>query len=160
MCPPLTKQGEVILLDGSFPGRKHGIISYPKPKNKDHPRWQAEDNDGYSFIQGRGRHPFAQLYTWAVRRHPGMKLRMNWEESRRVAPKIRHLQHQPCVTVERRGRSPPQGPFTAGHCHTGRSFCLTVYRTERLGRSKSFKIPPPPALPLTSQPASSLRPCR
>ena len=58
----LTK-GEVILLDGGFSGRKHGIIPWPKPKKKDHLRWQAKYNDGHSFIRGRGEHPFAQLYT-------------------------------------------------------------------------------------------------
>ena len=35
------KPGGVILLDGGFPGRKHGIIPFPKPKNGEHERWQA-----------------------------------------------------------------------------------------------------------------------
>ena len=36
------KQGDGILLDGSFLGRKHGIMPYPKPQNMDHPTWQAK----------------------------------------------------------------------------------------------------------------------
>ena len=75
------KKGEVILLDGSFPGRRHGIIPWPKPKKKDHWRWQAKYNDGHSFIRGYGEHPFAQLYTWAVFREACTKLGLNWEES-------------------------------------------------------------------------------
>ena len=70
----------MILLDGRFPGRKHGIIPWPKQKKKDHPRWQAKYNDGHSFIRGRGEHPFAQLYTSVVCREPCTKLGMNWEE--------------------------------------------------------------------------------
>ena len=73
------KKGEVILLDGGFPGRKHGIIPWPKPKKKDHPRWQAKYNDGPSFIRGCGEHPFAQLYTWAMW-EPCTKLGLKWEE--------------------------------------------------------------------------------
>ena len=60
------KKGEVILLDGGFPRRKHGVVPYPKPKNTDHPKWQAKYNNGHSFIWGRGERPFAQLYTPAV----------------------------------------------------------------------------------------------
>ena len=74
------KPGEVILLDGGFPGRKHGIIPVPKPKNGEHERWQAKYNDGHGFIWGRWEHPFAQLYTWAVCREPCTKLGTNWEE--------------------------------------------------------------------------------
>ena len=59
----MISKGEVILLDGGFSRTKHGIIPYPKLKNKDHPRWQAKYNDGHSFIRGSGEHPFAQLYT-------------------------------------------------------------------------------------------------
>ena len=71
------KKGEVILLDGGFPGRNQGIIPWPKPKKKDHPRWQAKYNDGHSFIRGGGEHPFAQ---WALCRDPCTKFGMNWEE--------------------------------------------------------------------------------
>ena len=70
----------MILLDGGFPGRKHGIIPFPKPKNRQHERWQAKYIDGHGFIRGRGEHPFAQLYTWGVCREPCTKLGMNWEE--------------------------------------------------------------------------------
>ena len=80
MWGPLSRR-DVILLNGSLPRRKHGIVPYPKPKNKDHPRWQAKYNDGNSFILGNGVHPFAQLYTLAVCRDTSMKLGMNWEES-------------------------------------------------------------------------------
>ena len=44
------KPGEVILLDGGFPGRKHGIIPFPKPMNGEHERWQAKYNDGHGFM--------------------------------------------------------------------------------------------------------------
>ena len=74
------KPGEVILLDGGFPGRGHGIIPFPKPKNGEHERWQAKDNDGHGFIRGRGEHPFAQLCIWGVCHEPYTKLGMNWEE--------------------------------------------------------------------------------
>ena len=73
-------QFTIFLPDGSFPGRKHGIMLWPKPNKKDHPRWQAKYNDGHSFIRGRGEHPFAQLYTWAVCRELCTKLGMNWDE--------------------------------------------------------------------------------
>ena len=39
------------------------VLYHPKPKNKDHSRWQAKYNDRHSFIWDRGEHPFAQLYT-------------------------------------------------------------------------------------------------
>ena len=74
------KPGEVILLDGRFPGRKHGIIPFPKPKNGYHERWQAKYNDWYGFIRGCGEHLLAQLHTWAVCPEPCMKLGMNWDE--------------------------------------------------------------------------------
>ena len=41
----------MILLDGGFPGTKHGIAPYPKPTDKGHPRWQAKYNDGQFFIR-------------------------------------------------------------------------------------------------------------
>ena len=64
----------MILLNGGFPGRKHGIKPWPKPKKEDHPRWLAKYNDGHSLIWGYGEHPYAQLYTWAVCRDPCAKL--------------------------------------------------------------------------------------
>ena len=86
----MIKKGEAILLNSGFPGREHGIISYPKPehgiisylkpKNEDHPRWQAKYNNGHPFIQRSGEHLFVQLYNWAVCRDPSTKLGMTWEQ--------------------------------------------------------------------------------
>ena len=76
--PSHFKKGEVMLLDGGFPGRLHGVIPYLKPKKKQPARWWY--NDGHQFIRGRGEHPFTQLYTWAVCRDVCTKLGLNWEE--------------------------------------------------------------------------------
>ena len=73
----ISRRGEVMTPQS----QKYGIIPYTKPKNKDHPRWQAKYNDGHSFIWDHGEHPFAQLYTWPVCRDPSKKLGMSWEQS-------------------------------------------------------------------------------
>ena len=67
------------LFDCGFPGGKHGITPYLKPKNVDHPIWQAKYNDGQSFIWGCGEHLFAQLYVWATCWPPCTKFGMNWD---------------------------------------------------------------------------------
>ena len=49
---------------------------YPVFSGETRPKY----NDGHGFIRGRGEHPFAALYTWAVCRDVCHTLGSNWEE--------------------------------------------------------------------------------
>jgi hypothetical protein len=66
--PPLHayKPGEVVLLDGGFPGRCHGVIPFPKPSKRPMPAWCAKYNDTHALIRARVEHVFTQLWSWGV----------------------------------------------------------------------------------------------
>lgn len=46
--------GEVLLMDGGFPGREHVITPWSKPPKKPMLKAHAQYNDGHSFIRSRG----------------------------------------------------------------------------------------------------------
>lgn len=55
-CGPEIKEfqpGEVMLMDGGFPGRQHAVIPWPKPRGKNMLKGHVHYNTGHSFIRGR-----------------------------------------------------------------------------------------------------------
>ena len=110
--PSHFEKGEVMLLDGGFPGRLHGIIPYPKPTKKHSARWCAKYNDDHQFFCGRGEHPFTQLYTWAICRNVSTKLGLNWEKRiQRLHLMVHAVVHVQQFMNKRSLRYQPHGPW-------------------------------------------------
>lgn len=114
-CGPPTsmfRPGEAVLLDGGFPGRRHGVIPFAKPPKRPLPEWCAKYNDGHGFIRGRVEHVFMQLWSWGVCRETFRKHGNSVEDRmQRVQWLVRSVVHIQQFINRRNVRYEPFGPW-------------------------------------------------